>query len=264
MGKKGMVRKAMAIGLLVAVGAGCDYGAIKKKNTALETAIKGLQAEKEAQQRQLAQLKTANDQLDAQLVASKQRATSLQGETNGLSTQVAQLSDENKRLQARPVRPAPAKAPRKRGTPVARARAGSAHPITVKGATVSEEAGRVKIRLSNSLLFDPGKAMLKKQARETLAQVGRIVKQRYGKSVVGVEGHTDSTPIVRTKKLFRDNHDLSVRRARAVFDFLKMTASVPESQLFVAGYGATRPEAPNKTRQGRARNRRVEIIIYTQ
>ena len=99
--------------------------------------------------------------MDAQLVASKQRGTSLQGDTKRLSTQVAQLSDENKRLKARP---GSAKAPRKRG----------AQPIAIKGATVTQEAGRVKIRLSNSLLFVA--SCLEDENTQVLASLARIIE----------------------------------------------------------------------------------------
>ena len=253
MGKTGMVPKGVVLCLLAALGSGCDYGAIKKKNTALETAIKGLQAEKEAQQRELAHLKSTNDQLGAQLSTSQQRTQGLQKDNSRLTGQVGLLSQQNSTLKAQPV-----KVQAKPVTPM------RSKPFAVKGTTVTQEAGRIRVRLSNSLLFDPGKARLRKGARTTLAQIGNILKSRYRKSVVGVEGHTDSTPVVRSKKSFADNHDLSIQRARAVFDYLKTTAGIPESRLFVAGYGAIHPEASNKTRQGRAQNRRVEIIIYTQ
>ena len=250
MGKMGMVRKGMALCLLVAVGSGCDYGALKKRNAALETAFKGVQTEKEGLQRELAHLKSTNDQLIAQLAASRQRTGTLENENGRLSRQVVSLTHAKPQVK----KPAPKRVVRRT----------TAAPFKVPGTTVTREPGRVKVRLSNSLLFDPGKASLKKGAKATLDQVGRILKARYPKSVVGVEGHSDGTPIKRSKKRFSDNHDLSLHRARAVFDYLKATCRVPESRLFVAGYGAIRPEGPNKTRAGRARNRRVEIVVYTQ
>ena len=261
MGKKGMVRNAVALCLLVAVGSGCDYGALKKRNAALEAAVNGLQSEKEAQQRELADLKSTNDQLAAQLSTSQGRASGLAKENDRLSQQFVELSHKNAAFRQR-AQKAVAKRPEPaRSRTVARGRAA---PFRVDGATVAEEPGRIKVRLSNSLLFGSGKAVLRKQSLGTLAQVARIIKARYPKSVVGIEGHTDATPIVRAKKRFRDNHDLSVQRARAVFDYLKTHSGIPESRLFVAGYGPIRPEGPNKTRQGRAQNRRVEIVVYTQ
>jgi len=262
MGKMGIVQRATMLCLLAAVAGGCNQGELTKKNVALETAIKGLTAEKQAQQRELARLKSANDQLAGQVDTSKQRVASLEKENSRLSHQVVQLSHAQAGRRKAAARPARPKQARKPTTAPLKPKAEA--PFQVAGTTVTQEPGRVKVRLSNSLLFDAGKAKLKTKALATLDQIGRILKTRYPKSVVGIEGHTDTTPIRRSKKLYTDNHDLSVRRARAVFDYLKSKGQVADTRLFVAGYGPIRPEGTNKTRQGRAQNRRVEIVVYTQ
>ncbi len=78
--------------------------------------------------------------------------------------------------------------------------------------------------------------------------------------MIGIEGHTDADPI--RKSSWGSNHELATERALAVFEYLTKKEGVPASRLFIAGYGPTRPIASNRTAAGKAKNRRVEFVIY--
>jgi len=111
----------------------------------------------------------------------------------------------------------------------------------------------VIVNMKNDILFDTGSAVLKDEAIAQLTQVGDIIA-KYGDDRVRIEGHTDSTG---TKA---GNEQLSMRRAEAVKRVLT-SRGVQENQILVLGLGDTRPIADNKTNDGRAKNRRVELHI---
>lgn len=112
------------------------------------------------------------------------------------------------------------------------------------------------IRVSEALLFETGKADLQPEALPVLDTLAILL--RNTPYLISVDGHTDSIPI-RTLR-YESNWHLSTARALTVAYYL-IQHGVPESQLAVRGFGAQRPIAPNSTPEGRARNRRVDIVL---
>jgi chemotaxis protein MotB len=82
----------------------------------------------------------------------------------------------------------------------------------------------------------------------------------YPEQIIGVEGHTDTDPIVGSQ--VRSNHELSIARAQAVFDVLVARTRLQGNQLFVVGHGSNHPIVSNATPEGKQRNRRVELVVY--
>ncbi len=119
--------------------------------------------------------------------------------------------------------------------------------------------GGAKIALASDILFAPGKATLSKQGTARLKQIAATIKTTYPDSVIRVCGFTDSDPIQKTKKLWMDNLDLSSNRAMAVVRLLKKSG-IQAGKLEAVGMGETHPVAPNTTKEGKTRNRRVEIV----
>jgi chemotaxis protein MotB len=116
----------------------------------------------------------------------------------------------------------------------------------------------LKIRLvTDGVLFDSGSAVVKPGGRPTLEQIGRIIDQE-GTHPVQVEGHTDDRPIATSQ--YPSNWQLSGARAAAVVQQLG-DAGVSGKRMSLAGYAAQHPVAGNATPAGRAKNRRVEIIL---
>jgi outer membrane protein OmpA-like peptidoglycan-associated protein len=120
------------------------------------------------------------------------------------------------------------------------------------GAVKQETRGMV-ITLSGSVLFASNKDALLPAAKERLGQVADALKTQSDHKIV-VEGHTDSQGSADL------NQGLSDRRAQAVVTFL-VSKGVPADQIRAEGLGPTRPVADNGTAEGRANNRRVEIIV---
>jgi flagellar motor protein MotB len=129
----------------------------------------------------------------------------------------------------------------------------------IQGAQVVSDGSAVRIRVTNTSLFDPGKATLKPGAKKVLDQVASSVRRSYPNQLIGIEGHTDSDPI--KKSGWKDNHDLSYQRAKAVYDYLSSGGGIPASQLYVAAYGPNHPVASNSSSVGKAQNRRVEFVV---
>jgi chemotaxis protein MotB len=122
---------------------------------------------------------------------------------------------------------------------------------------VTQDRDRIKLRAADATFFDSGKSELKADGKKILAKVAASVKDRPD-SAIRVEGHTDNVPIKSGR--FPSNWDLSVARAMTVAKFLS-SAGVSADRLGAAGYGEHRPIASNADAQGRAKNRRIEIVL---
>lgn len=120
-------------------------------------------------------------------------------------------------------------------------------------ANVKEEARGTVITIPGSVLFASGKSALLLNAQTKLSSVADALKDQEDRQIL-VEGHTDS----QGKDTF--NQELSRARAQSVRDYL-VSHGVPADHIRSEGYGSTRPVADNGTTEGRANNRRVEIIV---
>lgn len=124
--------------------------------------------------------------------------------------------------------------------------------------TVREEGGKVYVAMSDKLLFESGSANVNAQGKEALGLLSQVLNKQTDVDVF-IEGHTDSIPIHTA--VFRDNWDLSVIRATSVVRILTQSYGVNALQVQPSGRGEYKPVSPNTTAEGRARNRRTEIII---
>ncbi len=118
--------------------------------------------------------------------------------------------------------------------------------------------GMAMTSLSDAILFDPGKAKLKSSAYAKLNRIIAQINAKFPGKDVYIIGHTDSDPIRRSK--WKDNLELSLHRAAAVARYMIAHGLNPK-QVIVAGAGKYRPIASNRTRAGKAKNRRVEFWI---
>lgn len=118
----------------------------------------------------------------------------------------------------------------------------------------------VQISMNGALLFDSGAAEIKKSTMPLLNKVGDILKL-YDSHLIKIEGHTDNVPISTGK--YRNNMWLSTARATEVFEYLKEKKGLTPKSMEATGRSFYDKIASNDTEKGRARNRRVEIKIYT-
>ena len=120
-----------------------------------------------------------------------------------------------------------------------------------------DERGLVT-RMLDRVLFDSGKAQLRRSAYPVLDKVAKVL-QEVPDQPIGIEGHTDNEPIKHSG--WTDNKALSIARANAVAEYLIEKHSMAPARLTTIGYGEEHPIASNETAHGRAQNRRVEVII---
>ncbi|HSE14433.1 MAG TPA: OmpA family protein [Candidatus Deferrimicrobium sp.] len=126
--------------------------------------------------------------------------------------------------------------------------------------TISELKGKLTVNMVDSILFDSGRAEVKKGGLEILGKVVSILKDVNDKSI-RIEGHTDNVQISRAlAQRYPTNWELSAARAINVARYLQGQGIDP-GQLSAVAYGEWKPVATNDTVEGRAKNRRIEIIL---
>ena len=121
---------------------------------------------------------------------------------------------------------------------------------------VKDERGLI-VRMNDSILFDEGSAIIKKNASNTLNEIINVLTTVDNKILV--EGHTDSTPI--NTNTYPSNWELPTARATNIIGYIIRTGKIPSQRLSAAGYGEYMPIADNTSSGGRLLNRRVDIII---
>jgi type VI secretion system protein ImpK len=113
------------------------------------------------------------------------------------------------------------------------------------------------VRLVNDLFFASGSADIDEKLHGVIAKVARSLDPEPNEILV--HGHTDNVPL-RSKLRFKSNTDLSEKRASSVAEIMKANLGDP-ARLKITGFGPDRPVASNKAPEGRAQNRRVEILL---
>jgi chemotaxis protein MotB len=130
------------------------------------------------------------------------------------------------------------------------------NPLLIQKAKMRHTKDGLVISLSEAGFFAPGEAVIDAQADEVINTIAESVKTTSAS--IRIEGHTDSTPISNAK--FPSNWELSTARAASVLVRLTEKGIAPE-RLSAAGYAGFQPVADNATPEGRAQNRRVDVVI---
>jgi len=126
--------------------------------------------------------------------------------------------------------------------------------------TISELKGKLTVNMVDAILFDSGKAEVKPEGQAVLQKVVSILKDVKDKAI-RTEGHTDNVPITGgLAKKYPTNWELSAARAINVTRYLKEQGIDP-AHLSAVAYGESKPVASNDTPEGKAKNRRIEIIL---
>jgi chemotaxis protein MotB len=122
---------------------------------------------------------------------------------------------------------------------------------------LTADQDNVNLEISDNILFDPGSATLKSHGRQLLNELSALlVAQDYS---VSVEGHSDDVPFKSAR--FASNWELSATRATNVTRYL-IDRNISAARLRAVGYADTHPRADNASVEGRARNRRVSLVLH--
>ena len=117
---------------------------------------------------------------------------------------------------------------------------------------------KVIVTVGSGGAFPSGSAELTEEARQIMSQIATV--SANGTSMIDVSGHTDNVPLIFGSK-FRDNWDLAAARASSVVQALEATDLVTANRMQAVSFGESQPIEPNDTAAGRAKNRRIEIVI---
>lgn len=130
-----------------------------------------------------------------------------------------------------------------------------------KGLTVEQKNGKVYVSMENKLLFQTGSWAVGAEGRKAVVEVGKVLGQNPDITVL-IEGHTDNDKILGTLGGgIENNWDLSTKRATAIVNILAENGGIQKKNLTAAGRGEFAPLMGNDSAEGKAKNRRIEIIL---
>lgn len=128
-----------------------------------------------------------------------------------------------------------------------------------KGLTVEQKNGKVYVSMENKLLFNSGSWAVGSEGKKAVIEVGKVLGDNPDISVL-IEGHTDDDAFTASGPI-ADNWDLSTKRATAIVAILGENKKINKQNLTAAGRGEFSPLVSNSTAEGKAKNRRIEIIL---
>lgn len=131
-----------------------------------------------------------------------------------------------------------------------------------QGITASVSDQGLVITMPVQILYASGSATLATKGKEQLKTIAKTLNEDLKGYPVEVQGHTDNDPIRQTKDRYKSNWELSYDRAQTVAYYLISGAGVDPKRIHAAAYGEYHPVAANTSAEGKAKNRRVEIVIH--
>ncbi|MEX0613776.1 MAG: OmpA family protein [Pirellulales bacterium] len=221
-------------------------------------------------QQRAAALDRDNQELQSMLAQARQQTQLLEEQMRATQTQLRDTTDRLASVQAdndllRNRTTALAASVQTRSQAEIRANNSLLRSLTIAsmpGINVRQDGEVIRIELPGDQLFNFGAAQLKPGADGLLRTIAADLSQNYPQQLIGIEGHTDGSPSVSPQ--FPTDHHLAAAQAMAVYEGLSRAGGMPPRQLFVVAHGGSHPIVSNGTDAGRARNRRVEIVVYPE
>jgi flagellar motor protein MotB len=231
-----------------------EHTTLAQRYQELQTRMATLDQDNQEQGQLLAQSMQQKRVLEDQVTAMREQ---LRGATSQLATLKESTGEVEKKAEM-----LAASAKRKIGASISANSSlrNQLTPFDVPGIESRVDGDVIRLELPDNRLFQPGGAQLSPEAGALLESVSAAIRQRYPDHIVGIEGHTNSDPVNNSR--WRSNHVLSVGQAMAVYDYLVERGRFKPNQLLVVGHGANHPIVSNATPAGKARNARVELVIY--
>jgi chemotaxis protein MotB len=212
---------------------------------------------------------TELDQVAQQLAAARRTATAGEAQVNTLKTTLAaaqsQIAGQRAALDQAGVRIAELQrqtedVQRSHQTMQDEMR----RALESKDVTISDLQGRLTVDILDRIMFDSGEAQVKPEGQEVLRKIGAVLAQ-YPNRQIHVIGHTDNVPIrASSRGKYASNWELSTARATAAVRFLAEQGGVDPRRLGAVGYGEFHPLADNTAPEGRAKNRRIAVVVLSE
>lgn len=200
--------------------------------------------------------KNSNDALEKNLAKNRELLAQLESKGKALAEEQARLDKTANRLkELEDMIAAKEAAMRKLKETLSKALNG----FEGKGLTVEQKNGKVYVSMENKLLFNSGSWAVGTEGRRAVVELGKVLGDNPDLSVL-IEGHTDDDPYGGSGPI-ANNWDLSTKRATAIVAILSENAKINKQKLTAAGRSEFSPLASNATPEGKAKNRRIEIIL---
>jgi flagellar motor protein MotB len=132
----------------------------------------------------------------------------------------------------------------------------------IPGVEVRQDGDVVRVEAPADRVFMPGSNYLQNGGEALLESIGADLRRNFPDNLIGIEGHTDDG--ATHSQQFPTNHHLSAGQALAAYNTLVQRGTMPANQLFVIGHGANHPVVSNASDAGKARNRRIEFVVYPE
>ena len=220
-----------------------DYVALNKKMDVLKDSYSALE-------------KNSSESLKANMAKNRELLEQLGAKEKALALEQELLNKNNQRLQElEALIAAKEESMRKLKETLSKALNG----FEGKGLTVEQKNGKVYVSMENKLLFKSGSWAVGSEGKTAVVEVGKVLGDNPDISVL-IEGHTDDVLYAGSGPI-SDNWDLSTKRATAIVAILIENKAVNKQNLTAAGRGEFSPLASNTTAEGKAKNRRIEIIL---
>jgi len=241
-----------------------DRDALKNDLSKLKSERDKLTADQKALNEKIARLqdsynaleKNSNDALQSNLKKNRDLLAELEAKGKALSIEQERLSKNAQRLKELEDMIAAKEATmRKLKETLSKALNG----FEGKGLTVEQKNGKVYVSMENKLLFNSGSWAVSSEGKKAVVELGKVLADNPDISVL-IEGHTDNVPYGGSGPI-ADNWDLSTKRATAIVGILSDNREIDRKNLTAAGRGEFSPLATNETADGKAKNRRIEIIL---
>ena len=210
-----------------------------------------------------------NQDLQSHLAQAQQQTrliedqnAALREQLNNTTTQLAQLRDDKTLVEQR-AQAITASAKRPGGAIIANSSLRqNVSQLNLPGLEVRQDGDVVRIELPAEKLFDPNTARLRNGSNLIIENAALEIARVYPNQIIGIEGHTDADPLQGSTWI--TNHQLSLAQANTVFEYISTRMRFRPEQLFVAGHGGNHAVVSNATLVGKARNRRVELVVYPE
>lgn len=227
--------------------------------TASDKNLKTLQASYNALEKDSNEALTANINKNRELLAKLEaKEKSMAAEQERLNKLKAELDASSKRLSELEAYIAAKEASMKK---LKETLSKSLKAFEGKGLTVEQRNGKVYVSMENKLLFGTGSWAVGAEGKTAVVAVGKVLADNPDISVL-IEGHTDDDKILgNIGGGIENNWDLSTKRATAIVNILSENKGVKKDNLTAAGRGEFAPLMSNDTPEGKAKNRRIEIIL---
>lgn len=221
-----------------------DSTQLANKVSSLSTTVSDLQQQVADQKKLIADLQKKNEDLQASATYTQTELTQRQkelAEQQQKLTQLQNLLDQQKQKSAE----------------LRQKMTDALSGFAASDLTVTQKNGKVYVSLSENLLFPSGSAVVNSQGKEALGKLAGVLNANPDISI-NIEGHTDSIPIRRT---YEDNWALSLARSASIVRILTKDYNVNPVTIVASGHSEYDPVETNSTPEGRAKNRRTEIIL---